>query len=67
MRDHPLVFKYGPSLKPGAAREAGRRMAEEIRKILEADTCPATGKLHVLDDGKCLNCDLDLEYTCPKS
>lgn len=26
-------------------------------------TCPTTGVLHRLDDGRCMDCALDLEYS----
>lgn len=36
-----------------------REEADKSRAVL----CPTTGKEHRLDDGKCLDCTFDVEFT----
>jgi len=50
------VIKYGSNF----AEPAG----EETHKAQEAERCPSSPEgEHQLDDGRCLLCGLDLEYT----
>jgi hypothetical protein len=58
-------IKYGPSFLEGLDRayRSGQQIVEEIGKQKQALKCPGTGDKHELDDGKCLHCGLDLEFT----
>lgn len=69
-----MQLKYGPRFKDDMERasKAGQRLATQMREIWTAEDVAkhadevcigAPDGKHKLDDGRCLYCPLDLEYT----